>query len=299
MTKISPKIVFFGTENYSLITLKALVDNGFNVVCVVTKPDTRRGRGHKLAEPPVKVFAKSHNIPVLQPNKVSEITEYIKQLQPVTGILVAYGKIIPQSIIDLFTPGIINVHPSLLPKYRGPSPIEAVIANRDHETGVSIMQLDSKMDAGPIYSQITQPLTRKETKPELYDKLFHDGTALLIKNLPDIIDNTVVTPTPQNDNDATYCQLLTKENSWINPERMTAVEAESHIRAHLGFPRSRMTINSRDIIITKSHCDNIPKSPLDQKFSDGNYLIIDELIAPTSGKTMTAEEFLRGHQGKF
>lgn len=297
MTKISPKIVFFGTENYSLITLEALVDNGFNVVCVVTKPDTRRGRGHKLAEPPVKTFAKSHNIPVLQPNKVSEITEHIKQLQPVTGILVAYGKIIPQSIIDLFTPGIINVHPSLLPKYRGPSPIEAAIANRDHETGVSIMQLDSKMDAGPIYSQITQPLTRKETKPELYDKLFHDGTALLIKNLPDIIDNTVITPTPQNDNDATYCQLLTKENSRINPERMTAVEAEAHVRAHLGFPRSRLKINNAELIITKAHADTSLLSPLDVQCADGNWLVIDELISPTSGKKMTAEEFLRGHQG--
>lgn len=294
MTKISPKIVFFGTENYSLITLKALVDNGFNVVCVVTKPDTRRGRGHKLAEPPVKTFAKSHNIPVLQPNKVSEITEHIKRLQPVTGILVAYGKIIPQSIIDLFTPGIINVHPSLLPKYRGPSPIESAIANRDHETGVSIMQLDKKMDAGPVYSQITQPLNEKETKPELYDKLFHDGTALLIKNLPDIINNTII-PTPQNDNNATYCQLLTKENSWIDPERMTAAEAYAHVRAHLGFPRSRINIGGRDIIITKSHCDDIPKSPLDQKFSDGNYLIIDELIAP-SGKTMNAEDYLRGYK---
>lgn len=294
MTKISPKIVFFGTENYSLITLKVLVDNGFNVVCVVTKPDTRRGRGHKLAEPPVKVFAKSHNIPVLQPNKVDEITEHIKRLQPVAGILVAYGKIIPQSIIDLFTPGIINVHPSLLPKYRGPSPIESAIANRDHETGVSIMQLDKKMDAGPVYSQITQPLNEKETKPELYDKLFHDGTALLIKNLPDIINNTII-PTPQNDNNATYCQLLTKENSWIDPERMTAAEADAHVRAHLGFPRSRINIGGRDIIITKSHCDDIPKSPLDQKFSDGNYLIIDELIAP-SGKTMNAEDYLRGYK---
>ena len=101
MTKISPKIVFFGTENYSLITLEALVEEEFNVVCVITKPDTKRGRGHKLTEPPVKTFAKSHNIPVLQPSKVNEITDYIKQIQPVTGVLVAYGKIIPQSIIDL------------------------------------------------------------------------------------------------------------------------------------------------------------------------------------------------------
>ena len=96
MTKISPKIVFFGTENYSLITLEALVEEEFNVVCVITKPDTKRGRGHKLTEPPVKTFAKSHNIPVLQPSKVNEITEYIKQIQPVTVVLVAYGKIIPQ-----------------------------------------------------------------------------------------------------------------------------------------------------------------------------------------------------------
>jgi methionyl-tRNA formyltransferase len=294
MTKTSPKIVFFGTENYSLITLKALVDEGFNVVCVVTKPDTKRGRGHRLTEPPVKTFAKSHNIPVLQPNKVNEITDHIKQLQPVTGVLVAYGKIIPQSIIDLFTPGIINVHPSILPKYRGPSPIESAIANRDYETGVSIMQLDKKMDAGPIYSQITQPLTGKEAKFELYDKLFHDGTSLLIKNLPNIINGSLQ-PTPQDDNNATYCQLLAKENSWINSECMTAAEAEAHVRAHLGFPRSRMTIDNRDIIITKSHCDKTPSSHLDKKFADGNYLIIDELIAP-SGKTMTAEDYLRGYK---
>ena len=294
MTKISPKIVFFGTENYSLITLEALVEEGFNVVCVITKPDTKRGRGHKLTEPPVKTFAKSHNIPVLQPSKVSEITDYIKQLQPVTGVLVAYGKIIPQSIIDLFTPGIINVHPSLLPKYRGPSPIESAIANRDTETGVSIMQLDSKMDAGPIYTQTRQPLTGKETKFELYDKLFHDGTSLLIKNLPNIISGSLQ-PTPQGDSRASYCQLLNKDNSWLDTERMTAVEAEAHVRAHLGFPRSRMTIDDRDIIITKSHCDKTPNSHLDKKFADDNYLIIDELIAP-SGKTMTAEEFIRGHQ---
>ena len=98
MTKISPKIVFFGTENYSLITLEALVEEGFNVVCVITKPDTKRGRGHKLTEPPVKTFAKPHNIPVLQPSKVSEITDYIKQLQPVTGVLVAYGKSFPSQL---------------------------------------------------------------------------------------------------------------------------------------------------------------------------------------------------------
>ena len=296
MTKTLPKIVFFGTESYSLITLKALLESNFNVICVVTKPDTKRGRGHKLVEPPVKTFAKSHNIPVLQPNKVGEITEYIKQVQPVTGILVAYGKIIPQSVIDLFTPGIINVHPSLLPKYRGPSPIESAIANQDTETGVSIMQLDDKMDAGPIYAQARQALTGRETKPELYNQLFHDGSALLTKILPDIVEGSLQT-TQQDHSVATYCQLLNKDISRLDPKTMTAAEADAHVRAYLGFPRSRLKINNAELIITKAHADTSPLSPIDVQCADGNWLVIDELISPTSGKKMTAEAFLRGHQG--
>lgn len=296
MTKTLPKIVFFGTENYSLITLKALLENNFNVVCVVTKPDTKRGRGHKVVEPPVKTFAKSHNIPVLQPNKVGEITDYIKQVQPVTGILVAYGKIIPQSVIDLFTPGIINVHPSLLPKYRGPSPIESAIANQDTETGVSIMRLDDKMDAGPVYAQTRQALTGRETKPELYNQLFHDGSALLTKILPDIVGGSLQA-VPQNHSAATYCQLLHKDISHLDPETMNAAEADAHVRAYLEFPRSRLKINNVEIIITKAHTGTSPLSPLDVQCADGNWLVIDELISPTSGKKMTAEAFLRGHQG--
>lgn len=296
MTKTLPKIVFFGTENYSLITLKALVESNFNVICVVTKHDTKRGRGHKLVEPPVKVFAKSHNIPVLQPNKVGEITEYIKQVQPVTGILVAYGKIIPQSVIDLFTPGIINVHPSLLPKYRGPSPIESAIANQDTETGVSIMQLDDKMDAGPVYAQTQQTLTGKETKSELYNQLFHDGSVLLTKILPDIVGGSLQA-LPQNHSAATYCQLLHKDISHLDPKTMTAAEADAHVRAYLEFPRSRLKINNVELIITKAHANTSSLSPIDVQCADGNWLVIDELISPTSGKKMTAEAFLRGHQG--
>ena len=296
MTKTLPKIVFFGTESYSLITLKALLESNFNVICVVTKPDTKRGRGHKLVEPPVKTFAKSHNIPVLQPNKVGEITDYIKQVQPVTGILVAYGKIIPQSVIDLFTPGIINVHPSLLPKYRGPSPIESAIANQDTETGVSIMRLDDKMDAGPVYAQTRQALTGRETKPELYNQLFHDGSALLTKTLPGIVGGSLQA-VPQNHSAATYCQLLNKDISHLDPETMTAAEADAHVRAYLGFPRSRLKINNAELIITKAHANTSSLSPIDVQCADGNWLVIDELISPTSGKKMTAEAFLCGHQG--
>lgn len=291
-----PKIAFFGTEEYSLDVLRALVDNNFSIACVITKPDSKRGRGHKLVEPPVKAFAKEHHIPVLQPQKVNEIAGYIKYLQPITGVLVAYGKIIPQSIIDLFYPGIINVHPSLLPKYRGPSPIESAIINRDNETGVSIMKLDAQMDAGPIYAQIHKKLSGEETKPQLYNELFSSGSELLISILPEIMSGAL-TPKAQNDADATYCKLLTKELSYINPQTMTAAETDAHVRAYLGFPRSRIRTGDTELIITKNHVGTEPLSPLDVQCADGNWLIIDELIAPASGKKMTAEAFLRGHQG--
>lgn len=294
MSAISPKIIFFGTEAYSLVTLQTLVERGIAIAAVVTKPDAPKGRGHKLAEPPVKTFAKAHDIPVWQPTKLRDIADDIATLQPVAGVLVAYGKIIPQSIIDLFTPGIINVHPSLLPHYRGPSPIEAAIANGDSETGVSIMQLDAAMDAGPVYAQTRRPLHGNETKPLLYDELFAEGSELLADILPDILSGAL-TPTPQQHKAATYCQLLNKGQSLIAPDSMSAAQADAHVRAHLGFPRTKITIDGVERIITKTHIANAPQTDLDQRCADGRFLIIDELIAP-SGKTMTAEAFLRGHQ---
>lgn len=276
------------------MALRALVERGFPVVAVITKPDAPKGRGQRLAEPPVKTFARMHNIPVWQPAKLRDIADSIAALQPVIGVLVAYGKIIPQSIIDLFTPGIINVHPSLLPRYRGPSPIEAAIANQDAETGVSIMQLTADMDAGPVYAQIHQPLHGHETKPVLYDQLFAAGSDLLTTLLPDITSGTL-TPIPQQHEAAIYCHLLTKDQSLITPARMTAAAADAHVRAHLGFPRTRLVVHDTSLIITASHVADAPTTPLDQRCQDGLYLIIDELIAP-SGKKMTAESFLRGHQ---
>ena len=124
---MSKTIVFFGTEDFSLYALKVLVEQGFAVAAVVTKPDTKRGRGGALTKPAVKVFAESHNIPVWQPSRLKEIEASISALHDPIVVLVSYGKIIPQSIIDLFSPGIVNVHPSLLPLYRGPSPIESAI----------------------------------------------------------------------------------------------------------------------------------------------------------------------------
>jgi methionyl-tRNA formyltransferase len=292
MTPTLPKIIFFGTEEHSLGTLKALVEHGTEIAAVITKPDAPRGRGHKLTQPPVKEFATTHNIPVWQPNKLIDIVDDISRLQPVAGVLVAYGKIIPQRVIDLFNPGIINLHPSLLPKWRGPSPIEATIANQDTETGISIMQLEAGMDSGPVYIQKTIPLSGNESKLDLYRSLFSLGNQTLINSLPDILSAKLM-PTPQDDQQATYCSLLSKEMSQLNPETMTAAEANAHVRAYLGFPRSRLQLNDNSLIITQAHVSPIYEHDLSVKFKDGQFLTVDELIAP-SGKTMAAKAYLNG-----
>ena len=287
-------IVFFGTEDFSLYSLRALVEAGFNVAAIVTKPDTRRGRGGKLTQPAVKQFAIQHNIPVWQPNHLKNIINDIKNLTPQpTGVLVSYGKIIPQTIIDLFQPGIINVHPSLLPKYRGPSPIESAIANRDNLTGVTIMKLEKAMDAGPIYVQKSHKLNCTETQPKLYRMLGQLGAELLIHNLSDIISG-ILQPTPQDDSHATYCSLLSKNDSRLDPQQLTANQAEAKIRAHLTYPRSRLKVDQYDLIITKARAVSTLETPLDIKCADGTYLAIDELIAP-SGKTISTDAFLRGY----
>ena len=290
---MTDRIIFFGTEAFSADALRALIASNFNVVAVVTKPDQPKGRGHKLTEPLVKTIAREHDIPVWQPTKLADVAEQITSLQPVAGVLVSYGKIIPQSIIDLFTPGIINVHPSLLSRYRGPSPIEAAIIHHDNQTGVTIMQLSAAMDAGPIYAQRIIPLDHTETKPALYATLSRIGNQLLIDTLPDILSGAL-TPTPQNDADVTYCSLLSKQDGLLDPADLTAVQAEARVRAFLGFPRTRLPLGDQTLIITRAHVSKTAETPLSVQFSDGNYLIPDELIAP-SGKTMPAEAFLRGH----
>lgn len=294
MTTTKPKVIFFGTEDFSLVALEAIVEAGYPVAAVITKPDTPRGRGHVLTPPAVKTYAEARNIAVWQPTKLSDIAGDIAALQPIAGVLVSYGKIVPQSIIDLFIPGIINVHPSLLPLYRGPSPIEAAIANRDNQTGVSIMQLSAAMDAGPVYAQVTYPLDGTETQASAYQTLGNIGTELLINSLPQILSGELQ-PTPQDDSAASYCQMLSKADSWLQPDKQTAATAEAQIRAHLVFPRTRYDYKGQTLIITAAHLAQEAVSPLDITFSDGGVLAIDRLIAP-SGKQMSASDYLRGHR---
>lgn len=293
MSKLS-KLVFFGTEDFSLPTLKALVDNGYNVCAVVTKPDTRRGRGKQLVEPAVKTYAAEHNIVVLQPERLSDIQTELESMAPDAGVLVSYGKILPQRTLDVFAPiGIINIHPSLLPKYRGPAPIEAAILNGDETTGISIMQLTAGMDEGPIFAQTTYPLTGKETKPDLNKALSQKGAEYLLENLDDILSGELA-PTPQQKNDVSYTTLITKQDGFMSPVTDTAHAIERNVRAYLGYPKTRLTIKNTDVIITSVKVvESLSSAPLVVECADSTYLAIDQLIAP-SGKTMSGDAYLRG-----
>lgn len=286
-------IVFFGTEDFSLYSLEALVDAGFTIAAVITKPDTARGRHATLTAPAVKAYAEAHTIPVWQPAKIVDCIAHIEALDRPAGILVSYGRIIPQRIIDLFVPGIINVHPSLLPKYRGPSPIESAILHRDSQTGVTLMQLSKAMDAGPIYHQSVHQLTGCETRPELYDTLGKKGAQQLVAQLPAILDGSLKA-TPQDDTAASYCELLSKKDSPIDPTTLTAAAADAHVRAYLGYPGSQLILGNTTVIVTAAHVsDN--STELSVLCADGNYLAIDSL-KPIGKKEMPARAFLAGYK---
>ena len=294
MKNTSKTIVFFGTDEFSAIALRALIDSSYNIAAVVTKPDSKSGRGQQFEASAVKKLAIENNIDVWQPSKVSDIEENIKKLGPNTaGVLVSYGKIIPKSTIELFNPGIINVHPSLLPIYRGPSPIESAISNGDSVTGVSIMKLSAGIDNGPVYKQVFHELNGQESRPELYETLFKAGTDTLLSLLPSIL-NDLIQATPQDETKATYCNLFTKDDSWIKPNEISSKRAEQLVRAHLGFPKTKIEVLGHIITITKAHVSIENKSPLDILCNDNNYLSIDEIVAP-SGRTMSAKDFLNGY----
>ena len=288
-------IIFFGTEDFSAVSLQKLIDEGFEVAGIITKPDSKKGRGQKLQSPKVKKIGENFKIPVLQPQKMNEIIEFVQNFENPVGVLVSFGRIIPQEIIDLFTPAIVNVHPSLLPKYRGPSPIESAILNGDTKTGVSLMKLSKEMDAGDIYSQEEIKLSKTETASELYEICGKIGAEMLVRDLPKILSGELKGE-KQNKSQAEYCQLLRKNDSILNPENQTAKQAEQQIRAFEIFPKSKIQIDDYLVVIkTAKVVNSNPKnSPLTLKFADGDFLEIKTLLTP-NGKETTAQSFINGY----
>ena len=289
----SERLVFFGTDDFSATILKRLVIAGWPVVGVVTQPDRPSGRGQKKLPPSLKVVAGEYNIKVFQPEKVGKIVFELAALEPSHGILAAYGQIIPQSLIDIFPGGIINVHPSLLPAWRGASPIEAAILAGDHTSGISLMALNAYMDEGPVYAQREVVLTAEETQSDLYKRMAEIGADLLASKLLAIADGSLP-PEPQDDAQATYSKLLKKDDGLIKWGK-SAEEYERQVRAFAVWPKSRARIFGKEVIVTKARvAKDADDGVLVMKCHSG-YLEILGLIGP-SGKTMTGKAFLHGYQ---
>lgn len=288
-------IIFFGTEDFSAVSLQKLIDEGFKIAGIITKPDSRKGRGQKFQAPKVKQTGEKFNIPVLQPQKMSEITDFVKKFEKPAGVLVSFGRIIPQEIIDLFAPAIVNVHPSLLPKYRGSSPIESAILNGDEKTGVSLMKLSKEMDAGDVYSQEEIELSKTETASDLYKTCGEIGAEMLVRDLPKIISGEIK-GLKQDDSQAEYCQLLKKSDALLSRDEQTAGQAEQQIRAFEIFPKSKIKLGEHLIIVksAKVVSSNPENSPLTLEFAEGTFLKLERLITP-NGKETTAESFENGY----
>ncbi len=307
MKKSSQKIIFFGTESFSAESLDRLINGGYEIAAVVTKPDSAKGRGKKLAQSPVKLLALRHNITIWQPENVSDIASDIKNTPNRIGILVSYGKIIPKEILDLFEPfGIVNLHPSLLPNYRGSSPIESVILNGEEKTGISLIKLVAKMDAGPIYTQNTIELSGTENSSQLHDMLSQLGSELLVDSLPDIITGKLK-PVDQDEDHATYCKKIEKQDGkidWQTP----AEQIERQIRAYSKWPKSHTNIGGVDVIISQAHY--VPTNTGDDGELDTDYehfLMINtrdgricvDSIQPLGKKEMPIKAFLAGYKTRL
>lgn len=295
----SSKIVFFGNERLSsgfkpqgAPTLEKLIHYGYNIVTVVANYESPTSR--KTRELEILDVAQNYNIPVLLPKKLRDATEALQKLEADVGVLVAYGKIIPQDIIDIFPHGIVNIHPSLLPRYRGPTPIEQAILDGATQTGVSLMQLTAAMDAGPIYGQRVLNLTGTETKQEVTTELLHSGSDLLLHILPNILTGTAPL-TPQNESLATYTKLLNKTDSVMNTSLKTAPELERETRAFAGWPKSRLTLFNQQIVVISAKIASAQDSKrLIIPCANGTYLEVTKLIAP-SGRTISGTDFMRGY----
>jgi len=290
--KQSKTILFFGTDSFSAASLRHLIQAGFSIAAVVSQPDRKRGRGQQVQKTPVKVLAEAHDIPVWQPTDLLSILPDIRALQPVTGVLASFGRIIPQEFLDCFDPGIVNVHPSLLPKYRGPTPIETAILNGDTESGVSLMQLVAKMDAGPVYAQMTYPLDGTETQASLYDRFADYGGTLLVQYLPRIINDSLQ-PKPQDETHATYTSLLTKTDALPDPSVLSATQLERRVRPFQVFPKTKLTVYGQLVQCVAGHVGTAHE-PLAIACANDSYYVIDRLVAP-NGKTMSADDFIRGY----
>ncbi|MGZ6346438.1 MAG: methionyl-tRNA formyltransferase [Anaerolineales bacterium] len=295
------RIVFMGSPVFAVPALEALAKN-YYVAGVVTQPDRPSGRGCVISAPAVKTAALSLGIPVMQPKKMSipEALAKLTEWAPDLIVVAAFGQILRKSVLDLPAYGCINVHASLLPRWRGAAPIQAAILAGDDETGITIMKMDSGVDTGPILSQRSVPIVPDETSDSLFEKMAPVGAGLLMETLQRYLKGELI-PQPQPEEGATYAPMLKKEDGLLDFTR-SAMELERRVRAMNPWPGAFFAWQGNPLKVTRAHVYKENNPGAGQRFiQDGcpavgtneGSLVLDE-IQPAGKKPMPGKAFLAG-----
>lgn len=297
------KIVYMGTPRFAVPPLEALIEAGHEIAAVVTRTDKPAGRGKILTAPPVKETAVRAGLPVQQPKRVRdpEFIESLRRLAPDAVVVAAYGQILPKEILVLPKFGCINIHASLLPKYRGAAPINWAIIRRESETGITIMRMDEGMDTGDILLQERMPIDRRDTAGTLTEKMSRLGAALIARTLP-LIEQGKLRPVRQNSAEATTAPILKKEEGLIDWS-LPAAEIEARVRGFSPWPGAYTFLDGVLIKILEASATagqgttGVLVSREERlEVGTGRGLLRVLTIQPAGKKPMTDRDFLRGHR---
>jgi methionyl-tRNA formyltransferase len=315
MPKHKIKVIFCGTPQFAVPCLQALAaDANFNIQSVITREDKKVGRKQIITAPPVKEMALNLGLPVLQPHSLkgnSEFISMLKGLSPDFIIVTAYGQILPAEMLNIPKYGCINLHGSLLPKYRGASPVEEALLNGDTSTGITFIKMNSRLDGGDILLIQRVKIDQEDNSLTLRAKLSLLGATLIPFLLKDIVEGQF-TPIPQNDSNATYCRKISKEDGLIDLEKMSAREIINRIRAYTPWPSCFLVINGKKLKIIEALCDDsheksdpsqAGKAILTGKdevaFQTASGLLIPKTVQLEGKNSMLIQDFLRGNSSFF
>ena len=305
----SLRIIFAGTPDFAARHLDALLTSGHQIVGVFTQPDRPAGRGKKLMPGPVKVLAETHGLPVFQPASLrpEENQKLVADLNADVMVVVAYGLILPKAVLDMPRLGCVNVHGSLLPRWRGAAPIQRARWAGDAETGVTIMKMDVGLDTGDMLYKLACPITAEDTSATLYDKLADLGPQGLIETLQQLADNTA-TPEVQDEAQVTYAEKLSKEEARIDWS-LSAAQLERCIRAFNPWPMSWLMIDEQPVKVWKASVINGNASAEPGTISDaskngiqvatGEGILNLESLQPAGKKAMSAQDLLNSRREWF
>ncbi|MBI5799050.1 MAG: methionyl-tRNA formyltransferase [Candidatus Yonathbacteria bacterium] len=300
--------IFFGTSPFAATLLNALIGKGVVPAAIVTQPDRAAGRGKKLTAPPIKMTALQYHIPLLQPEKLdTHFLQAIAHCHADLFVVAAYGEILKKEVLDFPPHKTINVHPSLLPVYRGPSPIQTAIMNGDKKTGVSIMLLDEAVDHGPILAQTTTQISTDDTTMTLSEKLALQSAELLAKVMPQWGEQKLA-PVAQDDTKATFTRMITKEDGHIDWTK-SAAALERHVRAMAPWPgswtilesnRKKIQLNLHKIHTIQNKRTAAPGTVLAMEngqllIACGAEVLAIETLQPEGKQKMSASAFVNGH----